>query len=275
LRAGPRFGLLICDGCELDPMIVVPTAPWAHDVFNVAAWAGGAAMGFALYRWRLKPTAERIAAQVGPTYFAALAVGAVIGAWLAGSANTLQGPAPSLSHSVAGALVGAIAGVEFYKLVCGVRGSTGAVFVGSFTTGIVVGRLGCLFAGLPDRTYGIPTSLPWAVDLGDHVGRHPVQVYESAAMTIFMAAYLRGLARRSPWAVRRGFYAMTMAYGAQRFLWEFLKPYPNLLGPLNLFHILSAGLVAYGWIWWARSLADERRAKERPLSVPGPDHQPV
>ena len=50
-----------------------------------------------------------------------------------------------------------------------------------------------MFAGLPDRTYGTPTSLPWAVDLGDGVGRHPVQVYESASMALFLAAWLAGL----------------------------------------------------------------------------------
>ena len=28
---------------------------------------------------------------------------------------------------------------------------------------------------------------------------------------------------------------------AQRFLWEFLKPYQTLLGPFNLFHFICAG----------------------------------
>jgi hypothetical protein len=31
----------------------------------------------------------------------------------------------------------------------------------------------------------------------------------------------------------------------QRFLWEFIKPYGGAIGPLTLFHILSALLVAY------------------------------
>jgi hypothetical protein len=34
-------------------------------------------------------------------------------------------------------------------------------------------------------------------------------------------------------------------YGAQRFAWEFLKPYGTLIGPFTLFHLLSAALVAY------------------------------
>lgn len=254
--------------------MLVPTAPWAHLVFDLLAWGGGAALGYGLYRWRLKGAAERLAANADGGYFVALALGAAPGAWLAGSMNSLREHAPALSHSIAGALVGAIVGVEVYKAIRGIRGSTGGVFVGSFSLGVVIGRLGCFFAGLPDDTYGAPTRLPWAVDLGDHVGRHPVQLYESASMAAFLLIYLVGLRDQRRWAMRRGFYAMCLWYGAQRFLWEFLKPYPKLIGPFNLFHVLCGGLVLYGWLYWRADLARER-AEERALSVPRPDHEPV
>ena len=256
-------------------MIHVPTATWAHTVFDLAAWGAGLGLAVGLYRWRLRALTQSVAARTDGGYFAALAAGAAVGAWLSGSLNTLRDLAPTLSHSVAGALAGAIVGVELYKAVRGVRGSTGGIFVGSFTLGVVIGRFGCLFAGLPDRTYGTPTTLPWGVDLGDGVSRHPVELYESAAMALFLAAYLVGLARRAPWAMRRGFYWMCIAYGAQRFAWEFLKPYPRLLGPFNIFHILCGGLIVYGWIYERRDRRAERRAQAGPLPVPGPDHQPV
>jgi len=255
-------------------VIQIATAPWAHTVFDLAAWGSGLALSLVLYRWRLKGLTEAVAGRVGGGYFAALVAGAVPGAWLAGSLNSLRGAHPALSHSVAGALVGAIVAVEIYKALRGVKGSTGGVFVGPFALGVVIGRLGCFFAGLPDGTYGTPTGLPWGVDLGDGAARHPVQLYESLAMALFLAAYLEGLALRRPWALSRGFYVMCAWYGLQRFAWEFLKPYPTLLGPLNLFHILSAGLVVYGWVYYRR---DVRRgaAQERALPVPGPDHEPV
>ena len=237
-------------------MIHVPTAPWAHLMFDGLAWAGAAALGAVLFRWRLKPTAERVALATGPGYAASLAAGAVLGAWGAGSLNTLRDFAPALSHSILGALVGAIAGVEAYKLAKGIRRSTGALFVGPFALGAVIGRWGCLFAGLPDRTYGAPTSLPWAVDLGDGIGRHPVQAYESLAMAAFLAVYLTGLARRAPWTLRRSFYVMAIWYAVQRFAWEFLKPYRPVVGPLNLFHLLCLGLAAYGLVFY---LADRNR----------------
>ncbi len=258
-------------------MIEIPTAAWAHPLCDVAAWAAGAAVGWVLYRWRLRERLSFVAGVTGPGWFVSLALGAAAGAWLTGSSNTLRQAAPALSHSVVGALVGAIAAVEVYKAVRGVRGSTGGIFVGSFATGIAIGRWGCLFTGLPDRTYGTPTGLPWGVDLGDGIARHPVQVYESLAMAAFLAIYVAGLARRAPWAMRRGFYALCLWYGAQRFAWEFLKPYPAVIGPFNLFHLLCAGLVVYGGVYYLRDLADERasRPQGRALPVPWPDHQPL
>ena len=262
---------------EHSALIHVPTAPWAHPVFDLAAWASGAAVGVALYRWRLAERLAFVARVAGPGYFISLAAGAGVGAWLSGSLNTLRQGAPALSHSVVGALVGAIAAVELYKTVRGVRGSTGGLFVGSFATGIVVGRWGCLFTGLPDRTYGTPTALPWGVDLGDGVPRHPVQIYESLAMAALLAVYVLGLAVRAPWAMRRGFYVLCAWYGTQRFVWEFLKPYPTVLGPFNLFHLLCGGLVVYGVGYYLRDLADARagRPEDGALSVPWPDHQPL
>jgi hypothetical protein len=262
-------------------VILVPTAPWAHTIFDLAAWSAGAAVGYAIYRWRLSERLALVAGAVGPGYPVSLGLGAAAGAWLSGSTNTLRQAAPALSHSVAGALAGAIVAVELYKAVRGIRGSTGGLFVGSFATGVAVGRWGCLFAGLPDRTYGTPTALPWAVDLGDGIARHPVQIYESLAMTAFLALYVAGLAVSAPWAMRRGFYALCIWYGLQRFAWEFLKPYPTVLGPFNVFHLLSGGLVVYGVAYWIRDLGDERAARVegrpqgRALPVPGADHQPL
>lgn len=256
-------------------MIYIPTTTWAHTVFDLAAWTSGLAMGVALYRWRLKAAVEQVATKVDGGYFLALAPGAAIGAWVAGSANTRAGAPPVLSHSVVGALVGAIVAVEIYKAIKGVRGSTGGVFVGSFAIEIVVGRFGCLFAGLPDRTYGTETNLPWGIDLGDGIARHPVQMYESAAMAAFLALYLVGLRGHADWAMRRGFYVMCAYYGVQRFFWEFLKPYPKLIGPLNLFQLLCLGLITYGWLYFLGDERDQRRAQERALSLPRPDHQPM
>jgi hypothetical protein len=256
-------------------MIHVPTAPWAHTPFDLLAWSAGLTMSVVIYRWRLRAVARAVAARVGGGYFVALVAGAAAGAWAAGSLNSLRQTVPSLSHSVAGALVGAIVAVEIYKAARGIKGSTGVLFVGSFSFGVAIGRLGCFFAGLADDTYGVPTALPWGVDLGDGVARHPVQLYESASMAAFLVVYLLALKARRPWAMRRGFYVMAAWYGLQRFAWEFLKPYPSVLGPFNLFHILCGALIIYGCAGYLADLGRERGEEKRALSVPRPDRQPV
>ena len=79
-------------------MVHIPTAPWAHIVFDLAAWTLGLAMGAALIRWRLKSAVERVAAGVDGGYFLALALGAAVGAWAAGSAF-FTGPSEFLNQS--------------------------------------------------------------------------------------------------------------------------------------------------------------------------------
>ena len=46
---------------------------------------------------------------------------------------------------------------------------------------------------------------------------------------------------------------MTGWYGAQRFLWEFFKPYGQIIGPLNIFHFVCAALVVYAFTMIMRS----------------------
>ena len=146
-----------------------PTAWWAHYAFDLAAWSSAALAARWQYR-RWPKEAEALARITSPSYFVSLAIGAVLGAWLAGSLNSLRSVIAAPSHSVAGALAGGIAAVEIWKAVKGVKRSTGNAFALPLATGIAAGRLGCFFAGIPDFTYGAPTGLPWAVDLGKPVG---------------------------------------------------------------------------------------------------------
>ena len=232
-------------------MIHLPTVWWAHYLGDLAAWSGAALAARWQYR-RWPEEARRLDGLTGPGYFLCLALGALAGAWLFGSLNSLRSIAAAPSHSVAGALAGGIAAVELWKWRRGVTQSTGGAFVLPLAVGIALGRLGCLFSGLPDFTYGLPSALPWAVDLGDGIGRHPVQLYESLAMALFAAAYVTARGSGKDWAQAHAFHALIIFYAAQRFVWEFLKPYPSLAGPLNLFHLLMLGLGIYGIIWWRR-----------------------
>ena len=186
-------------------------------------------------------------------YYFVLTNGAIAGSLLFGSANLLlAGHGPAVGKSILGAIVGGIVAVESYKKIAGIRGSTGAAFVPGLAFGIAVGRLGCHAAGLGDFTHGVPTALPLGVDYGDGVPRHPVALYESGAMFAFALLSFVMLWRGSQVWWRRGFYFFAGFYGAQRFAWEFLKPYPDVLPGLNLFHLLAGVLVAYAVVMLVR-----------------------
>jgi prolipoprotein diacylglyceryltransferase len=217
-----------------------------HTIFDLLAWASAGLLGWWIARrgW-LADYSVRPRLKDDPWYSVSLALGALAGAVLFGSFNINLAGLWTFGHSIAGAIAGGVVAVEIYKWLRGIRGSTGLPFVGPLALGIAVGRIGCFFAGLPDYTYGAPTRLPWGADFGDGIHRHPVQLYESAAMLLFLAFWMRALAVQEKAVVRNGFYLFVAWYALQRFAWEFLKPYPVIIGPFNLFHLICIALFAY------------------------------
>lgn len=124
--------------------------------------------------------------------------------------------------TIVGALLGGLIGVEATKTIIGVRRSTGDGFVFPVLWGMAIGRVGCFLTGLSDRTYGIATMLPWGVDFGDGIARHPTQLYEIAFL-IGLFGFLRWFARRPS---REGdlFKLFMIAYLAFRLIVDFIKP---------------------------------------------------
>jgi prolipoprotein diacylglyceryltransferase len=77
-----------------------------------------------------------------------------------------------------GGLVFGLISVELTKRYIGLRDSTGDLYAIPLALGIAIGRIGCFLTGLSDNTYGTPTNLPWAINFGDGIPRHPTQLYE-------------------------------------------------------------------------------------------------
>ena len=187
-------------------------------------------------------------------YYTAATIGFVIGAvGLSTINNYLSLGIWVMGKSILGALLGAIVAVEFFKKVMGINGSTGTYFVPSLSVGIAVGRLGCFFTGLEDFTYGTPTKLPWGVDFGDGIPRHPVQLYESVMMFLFFVYAWRLYKKRRSLFEREIFYRFILFYAVQRFVWEFFKPYGVFIGGLNLFQWVCLGLMIYAFYYLQRS----------------------
>ncbi len=223
-----------------------------HAAFDIAAATAAAAMTVGCFFWRLRDAAARIE-HAGAGYAVALVAGAACGGYAAGTANLWLSGQPGVARSIVGALAGAIAAIELYKRARGLRGSTGIIFVPAFCTSVAIGRWGCFYSGTTDHTHGCSTTVFWAHDFGDGVPRHPVQLYESAAMAALLVYALVMLARRDAFFLKNGFYLMVLWYAAQRFAWEFLKPYAPVLGPLNLFHLICLGLIGYAMVMLAGS----------------------
>ncbi|MCB9881458.1 MAG: prolipoprotein diacylglyceryl transferase [Planctomycetes bacterium] len=239
-----------------------------HLAFDMLA--AGTAM---LVTWRVVARHGLHRAQGSPQrVLLALIVGAALGGFGLGTYNLWLSGDLRLGRSFAGALLGAIVGVEWAKRRAGIRGSTGAMFVPALIATVAIGRVGCFLSGLEDPTYGVATDLPWGHDFGDGVPRHPVQLYESAAMIFLAIVMWRWIQKSRRDFVSRGFYVFVLWYGLQRFAWEFLKPYARILGPFNLFHGVTACLVCYAcWMLVGSRNAHEPRSTDGTVHLPGTD----
>ena len=242
-------------------MIPIGSHPVWHPVFETLAYA----TGYWVYRRMRVREGDVLAEPQRWTVLAAAAVGALVGSRLLGLAE--QWPtvlaAWRAGHllamiispggkTIVGGLLGGWLGVEIAKKISGIKRRTGDLFALPLCVGIAVGRVGCLVAGLADDTYGKPTSLPWAVDLGDGIGRHPVQVYE--ILFLIVLGMVVSIKAKLPEGAR--FRIFLGSYLAWRVVIDFLKPQP-LIGGLNL--IQWSCLAGIGWLILDESVARRKR----------------
>ncbi len=154
-------------------------------------------------------------------------------------------------------LAGGYVGVEIAKALVNVTTKTGDSFVIPVAISIAIGRLGCLVGRC---CYGQPTSLPWGVDFGDGVPRHPTQLYEMA-FHLLMAAGLFALERRG-WFPRQRFKIYLLAYCGYRFVTEFIRPEERLTGGLTGYQWASLAFVPIiATLWWQDRAAPATIAK--------------
>ncbi len=201
---------------------------------------------------------------------AAAAVGAALGSkllyWLEDPWATLhhwRDPAYLMAgKTIVGGLLGGLVAVEWMKRRMDVRQSTGDLFAVPLALGIGVGRVGCFLTGLSDNTYGEPSSLPWAVDFGDGVPRHPTQVYEIILLLCVLPVLWRMMRSRH----HNGdvFKVFMVSYAAWRLAVDFLKP-RVAVAELSFIQWACLGLVLYYARHFWRiyfSLAPERMAPD-------------
>jgi phosphatidylglycerol---prolipoprotein diacylglyceryl transferase len=203
-----------------------------------------------MYQRQRRVAGDVIDDQQRLSVIAAAAVGALLGSRALGLLEQtprvhitwMQAFLPGGGKTIVGGLLGGWLAVELVKKILRVRSRTGDLFAVPLCTGIAVGRVGCLLAGLADDTYGTPTRLPWGVDFGDGVARHPTQAYE----ILFLVLLGMWLAHRNsrPHVQGAVFRFFLFAYLSWRLLIDFLKPQPLVEGLNWIQWFCVAGLVA-------------------------------
>ena len=242
-------------------MIRLGSHPEWHAVFET--------LGYGCGYWVYKLARGRAGDVIGEPERWSVMAGAVVGGLVGSRALGLLEQAPRVGidwghvllpgggKTIVGGLLGGWVGVEVVKAMRGIRSRTGDLFAVPLCVGIAVGRVGCLIAGLADDTYGKVTGVPWAVDFGDGVGRHPTQAYEILFL-ILLGTVLHAWGRREH---REGdlFRGFMVGYLGWRVGVDFLKPQP-LVGGMDW--IQWACLAGLAWLAteWVLRRQEQRRA---------------
>jgi phosphatidylglycerol:prolipoprotein diacylglycerol transferase len=224
-----------------------------HLIFEICAFA----VGYAYFQRLRAGQGDAIADEKRVWIIIGAAAGALLGSRFLGALED-----PSLivwnwkalftafnNRTVVGGLLGGLIGVELTKKYIGVRSSSGDLFTYPLILGMMVGRVGCLLGGLEDNTYGTATDLPWGLDLGDGIKRHPTNVYEILWLGVIRIALIQVEMR---WTLADGarFKLFMVLYLLFRLAVEALKPQPILgFGLSSIQWACVMGLLYYFRVW--------------------------
>jgi phosphatidylglycerol:prolipoprotein diacylglycerol transferase len=224
-----------------------------HWVFESLAYF----LGFRVYLFIRSRFGDPVESGVRWWAIAAAAAGAAAGSKLL---FLLEDPQMTAAHwndlayvmggkTIVGGIIGGWIAVECVKSHIGESTSTGDLFAVPLCVGMAIGRIGCFLTGLYDHTFGLPTSLPWGVNFGDGIPRHPTQLYEIAFL-LALGVVLLVLQRRPH---RNGdiFKYFMMAYLGWRVAIGYLQPEHRLLG-LSAIQFAALATVVFYIVWFVR-----------------------
>ena len=153
-------------------------------------------------------------------------------------------------------LVGAYLSVELVKLMLGIRAKTGDGLAVPLAVALAVGRLGCF---VNPCCVGEPTTLPWGVDFGDGLRRHPTQLYEGLFHLVWAVVLVR-LNQQDVLRYQR-LKLYLLSYCGSRFAIEFIRIEPKWLGSLTYYQVVVIGFATFligQWVVDARRVRRER-----------------
>ncbi len=220
--------------------------PWTYPAIMLAAIV----TGLLLFRFAQKPPEmtgrEKLAVFLGG--FCGGMIGARLPFLLADWQGLLDGSAwLANGKTIVSGLVGGYLGVQIAEWAMGIRQRMCDSFAVPLAGAMAVGRLACFSGGC---CYGKVTSLPWGVDFGDGLLRHPTQIYESL-FHLLAAVVLFQFQRRE---LFRGqlIKLYFVSYFAYRFLTEFIRPEPPLWLGLTGYQYAVLVLAVFFTVWCCR-----------------------
>lgn len=238
-------------------MIHAPDAPLVGRAIAIAGYVAAAMLLVVLRKRRRNGPGIRLAQRqviglVIGTLIGSLAGAAIVG-WMESFEGLWQlvtdGPLPPASQIGLGGLLGGWFGLEIAKRIQQTTQPSGDMFVFPMLLGMAAGRLGAIFIPAKGLGAGLPTALPWGVDFGDTVARHPTQMYEIAFVALLALVFF--------WRLRshrqRGcmFSQFVFAYLAFAFLVEFVRPRYVLSGvPLSIFQFAALAGMGHALLHW-------------------------
>jgi prolipoprotein diacylglyceryltransferase len=164
--------------------------------------------------------------------------------------------------TILGGIFGGYLAVEIAKSRLGIKVGTGDAFAIPIAIAVMIGRVGCFWAGC---CYGTITELPWGVafpNAGDANGvlRHPTQLYEGLFHGV--AILLLVLGERRAWIPGQRLKAYLLAYLAYRFLTEWIRPETHWWLGLTVYQLACIGLSLILVGLWYRD--EQRLNRESP-----------
>ena len=233
-----------------EPELFVSLGPvHPHLLFELLAYS----LGFLAYRI-LRRRGDHFTTSTRWSLIVAAAVGAALGSKLLALLNepstlfeNLSDPVKfmAIGKTMVGGLIGGWIAVELTKRSMGIRERSGDLFAVPICVGVATGRIGCFLTGLPDHTFGTPTELPWGVDFGDGIARHPAQLYE----LVFVTAFGLYLLFRKQRGNGLEFRALLLGYLGFRLGVDFLKPGELLWGLTAIQWACTFALVYHSIHW--------------------------
>jgi phosphatidylglycerol:prolipoprotein diacylglycerol transferase len=207
-------------------------------------------LGYRYYAYLRRNTHDQISANNRLVIFIGAAFGAFLGSHLIG---VLENPT-LLSEfnliyfmgnkTIVGGMLGGLIGVELTKKRIGVTVSSGDLMVYPLILAMIIGRAGCFLAGLEDGTFGIASNLPWAINFGDDIRRHPTNLYE-ILFWLMLWISLRLMERKHEFANGARFKVFMVSYLIFRLLVEFIKPAYFFGFGLSVIQLVCIGGILY------------------------------